>query len=577
MKNLKIRAKLLITFMIVIFLFLITVIGAISGLQQNEERYSEFYHVGYRITNKIMSMRRGLQVIGKNLGYITIEHNSAEAEEYLADIQEEIALLNENATWLAENLEGNREQLLTFGDEAERALAVKNQVLEMAAVDVAKAQEMLLNEYQPLVEEAVKTLEQISNAAEADAENDYQNTVKLQSSLIVLQLSMAGVAFLCTILLCIYLTNSITKPAKELEVAAKKIVQGDFNIAVTYESRDELGSLAKTFKNMTVMLDGVISDASRLLKEMADGNFNVHTQKEEYYVGNFRGLLMSIRKLNLDLSTTLSQINHSADMVASGSGQMSNGAQALAQGATQQAASVQELAATITNISHQVKNTADNALEARDQSNTAGGKVEECNGQMQDMMTAMEEITRTSNEIGKIIKTIEDIAFQTNILALNAAVEASRAGVAGKGFAVVADEVRSLAGKSSEASKNTAELIESSIKAVARGTQIADSTAQSLLQVVDQVRTVSAKVDMIADAAEEQSGAIEQVTLGVDQISSVVQTNSATSEQSAAASQELSDQAEKLKGLVAKFILRAENVGTAGSAGQASAGYINLD
>ena len=573
----KIRAKLLITFMIVIFLFLITVIGAISGLQQNEERYSEFYHVGYRITNKIMSMRRGLQVIGKNLGYITIEHNSAEAEEYLADIQEEIALLNENATWLAENLEGNREQLLTFGDEAERALAVKNQVLEMAAVDVAKAQEMLLNEYQPLVEEAVKTLEQISNAAEADAENDYQNTVKLQSSLIVLQLSMAGVAFLCTILLCIYLTNSITKPAKELEVAAKKIVQGDFNIAVTYESRDELGSLAKTFKNMTVMLDGVISDASRLLKEMADGNFNVHTQKEEYYLGNFRGLLMSIRKLNRDLSSTLSQINHSADMVASGSGQVSNGAQALAQGATQQAASVQELAATITNISHQVKNTADNALEARDQSNTAGGKVEECNGQMQDMMTAMEEITRTSNEIGKIIKTIEDIAFQTNILALNAAVEASRAGVAGKGFAVVADEVRSLAGKSSEASKNTAELIESSIKAVARGTRIADSTAQSLLQVVDQVRTVSAKVDMIADAAEEQSGAIEQVTLGVDQISSVVQTNSATSEQSAAASQELSDQAEKLKGLVAKFILRAENVGTAGSAGQVSAGYINLD
>ena len=578
MKNLKIRAKLLITFMIVIFLFLITVIGAISGLQQNEERYSEFYHVGYRITNKIMSMRRGLQVIGKNLGYITIEHNSAEAEEYLADIQEEIALLNENATWLAENLEGNREQLLTFGDEAERALAVKNQVLEMAAVDVAKAQEMLLNEYQPLVEEAVKTLEQISNAAEADAENDYQNTVKLQSSLIVLQLSMAGVAFLCTILLCIYLTNSITKPAKELEVAAKKIVQGDFNIAVTYESRDELGSLAKTFKNMTVMLDGVISDASRLLKEMADGNFNVHTQKEEYYVGNFRGLLMSIRKLNLDLSTTLSQINHSADMVASGSGQMSNGAQALAQGATQQAASVQELAATITNISHQVKNTADNALEARDQSNTAGGKVEECNGQMQDMMTAMEEITRTSNEIGKIIKTIEDIAFQTNILALNAAVEASRAGVAGKGFAVVADEVRSLAGKSSEASKNTAELIESSIKAVARGTQIADSTAQSLLQVVDQVRTVSAKVDMIADAAEEQSGAIEQVTLGVDQISSVVQTNSATSEQSAAASQELSDQAEKLKSLVAKFILRAEYAGAqAASTAKPTKGYIDLD
>ena len=184
--------------------------------------------------------------------------------------------------------------------------------------------------------------------------------------------------------------------------------------------------------------------------------------------------------------------------------------------------------------------------------------MEGCNTQMHDMMSAMQEINRTSNEIGKIIKTIEDIAFQTNILALNAAVEASRAGAAGKGFAVVAEEVRNLAGKSTAASKDTAELIESSIRAVSRGTKIADSTAQALMKVVEEVRTVASAVENIADAAEEQSGAVEQVTVGVDQISSVVQTNSATAQQSAAASQELSSQAEVLKDLVAQFQLREE-------------------
>ncbi|MCI9136832.1 MAG: methyl-accepting chemotaxis protein, partial [Lachnospiraceae bacterium] len=249
---------------------------------------------------------------------------------------------------------------------------------------------------------------------------------------------------------------------------------------------------------------------------------------------------------------------------------------------TEQAAAVEELATTIAGISNQVKDTAENALEARKQSNAAGDEVEECNEQMRDMMNAMEEITRTSDEIGKIIKTIEDIAFQTNILALNAAVEASRAGIAGKGFAVVADEVRNLAGKSSEASKNTAELIESSIKAVARGTKIADSTAQSLIKVVEGVRMASDKVDQIADAAEEQASAVEQVTLGVDQISSVVQTNSATAEESAAASQELSEQADMLKQLVARFILRAEYA--LGAANNMDSGYdaratehINID
>ena len=558
MKNFKIRTKLLITFLLIIILFCGTVYVSITGLKENEARYSDFYNVGYQITNKIMNMRRGLQIIVKDISYITIEKDETKRDYYLQDAKKELALLEENGNWLFTNFNSAPDLLDSFATYIQDAVKLQEEVIQMSQTDMEKAQDMLLNEYQPMVEAAVSNLIEISTIAEADAEKNYLETVEMQNMLVILEMGIAISVLIITMILSTYLTRSITRPLRELEISAKKIEEGDFKINVTYESRDELGSLAKAFKNMTSILDDIISDASRLLSEMANGNFDVRTRAEKRYVGSFQHLLASIRKLNRDLSSTLGQINHSADLVASGSGQVSDGAQALAQGATEQASAVEELASTISNISHQIKETADNAMEASTQSNTADKEAEECNRQMRDMIVAMEEITRTSNEIGKIIHTIEDIAFQTNILALNAAVEASRAGQAGKGFAVVANEVRSLASKSSIASKDTANLIEHSIEAVAHGTQLVDSTAQSLVKVVDAVRTTSTKVDAIANAAEQQADAIEQVTLGVDQISSVVQTNSATSEESAAASEELSSQAEVLKNLVAKFILRAE-------------------
>ena len=560
MKNLKIRTKLLATFMLVIILFIGTVAIAIYGLQANANKYSEFYNVEYKVTNNIMSMRRGLQIIVKDLAFITIESDESKKESYQDELQTELTALEENAYWLFENFTGDSQLLDSFSDSIQKAMELQENVITTSETDNLEAQRILLEEYQPLVQEAVNTLIQISAVEEKTAEDNFLSTVDMQELLVAAQIGMAVVALIITILLSTYLTRSITKPLRQLETAADKIVNGNFDISVTYESKDELGSLTKSFKNMTFILETVISDASRLLSEMADGNFDVRTNAEERYVGSLQSLLLSIRKLNKDLSITLGQINQSADQVASGSGQVSNGAQALAQGATEQAASVEELASTITNISYQVKSTADNAMEARSKSNTAGGEAEICNNQMHDMMDAMEEIARSSNEISKIIKTIEDIAFQTNILALNAAVEAARAGEAGKGFAVVAEEVRSLASKSSVASKNTAELIESSVNAVTRGTKLANSTAESLVQVVNHVRSASTKVDEIANAAEEQAGAIEQVTLGVDQISSVVQTNSAPAEESAAASQELSEQASTLKSLVAKFKLREEYI-----------------
>ena len=565
MKNLRIRTKLLVTFMLIIVLFCGTVMLAVTGLRESAEKYTDFYEVGYQITNKVMNMRRGLQIIVKDLTFITIEDEETKKDACMVDMQKEITALNENATWVFDNFNGSQELVEAFGASLTEAMDMQHEIIAIAGTDKVQAQEMLLNEYQPLVDEAVDLLIKISNEAQVSAAADYEDTTELQKQLVFELLAIAATALLITIVLSTYLTSVITRPLRELETSANKIVEGNFDISVTWKSKDELGSLASAFKNMTVILDSVISDASRLLSEMANGNFDVRTEAEERYVGSFQSLLLSIRKLNRDLSSTLGQINMSANEVSAGAGQVSDGAQALSQGATEQAAAVEELAATIADISQQVKDTAGNAIEAKDQSNMVGDEMETCNTQMHDMMVAMEEITRTSSEIGKIIKTIEDIAFQTNILAFNAAVEASRAGVTGKGFAVVADEVRSLAGKSSEASKNTAELIENSITAVQRGMELASSTAESLKTAVEEVREAAAKGELIADAAERQAGAVEQVTTGVNQISSVVQTNSATAVESAAASEELSSQSQMLKNLVAKFILREEYAMGAGS------------
>ena len=252
------------------------------------------------------------------------------------------------------------------------------------------------------------------------------------------------------------------------------------------------------------------------------------------------------------------QIDLSSDQVSSGADQVSSGAQALSQGAAEQASSIEELAETIRGISNHVKHNADYAEEADRRANAAGSEAVESNRRMQDMVSAMADISTSSREIGKIIKTIEDIAFQTNILALNASVEAARAGEAGRGFSVVAAEVRNLATKSAEASKDTAALIENSLNTVISGTRIADETAHSLDAVLESVRLVTGIIGQITASSIEQADSILQIEQGIERISEVVQTNSATAEESAAASEELSAQAQLLKNLTGQFRLESD-------------------
>ena len=353
------------------------------------------------------------------------------------------------------------------------------------------------------------------------------------------------------------LARQIGEPVKDCAQRLRLLAEGDLDTPVhEIHTGDETQILADSARTLVRGFRLMIQDMDEMLAEMSRGNLTVDSKCEEAYVGGYRGLLDSARKLSAQLSDTLRQINQSADQVSAGAEQVSAGAQALSQGATEQASAIEELAATINDISGKIIATADRAGDVHSQSSETGREVEQCNEQMLELVNAVRDIGESSSQIGKIIKTIEDIAFQTNILALNAAVEAARAGTAGKGFAVVADEVRNLASKSAEASKSTSVLIEGSARSVEKGMKIADETAASLQKAVISTENTVKAVDKITEATAEQSQAVSQVTQGMDQISSVVQTNSATAEESAAASEELSGQAVILKELVGQFKTR---------------------
>ncbi len=384
-------------------------------------------------------------------------------------------------------------------------------------------------------------------------QSDYLSTTYFD---IAINLVMMVLAILLSIIVALKLANSLSRPMKACADRMRLLVEGDLESPVPeVVSKDETGMLTQSTAELVDGLSTIIHDIGYLLGEMANQNLDIQSTHRDAYVGDFQSILHSMRNLKVELSEILRQINTSAEQVSSASNQVSSSAQNLSQGAVEQASSVEELAARISEISNQVKNTADSARDVREQTHHAGEGVSVCNQQMQELMNAMEKIHSSSDEIGKIIKTIEDIAFQTNILALNAAVEAARAGVAGKGFAVVADEVRNLASKSAEASKNTSLLITHSTEAVQTGTEIARHTADALSDVVENIQSMVGSIDQISTVSSEQSEAVLQVNEGISQISTVVQSNSATAEESAAASQELSAEATNLKHLVDQFTL----------------------
>ena len=545
MKNLSISKKLLVGFGSVLVLMVAIIIFSVLSMMKVGRHLDEFHDQPFQNVQAILTMDKQVQTGAKHLMVAMVEPDYDKSADRLeksyqaiTDAQAELEFLKQNSTY-------DQSKFNAMGDQIK---IIENNYQTISNYILEGNNEGAYQVYSDTIAPAFITLAtQVDDAAEYSqtrAARIYDEAGSSITSTEVFATILGVIAIIIGIAFAVYITKMLTVGISEVSKAANAVARGDFTSNIAYTSQDEIGQMADSVREMNRILSNVVGDIGNILSEVARGNLRVKSKDDSLYVGSLAAILDSMRAFISKFNTTMTKINNASDQVAAGSDQVSCGAQALSQGATEQA-------------SGKINTNAQDSADASNKTNVAGEEMLQASNKMKDLVAAMNDISSSSNETQKIIKTIEDIAFQTNILALNAAVEAARAGAAGKGFAVVADEVRNLAGKSAEAAKNTTTLIEATVTAIDKGNSLVGEVANMMDEVAKATEEVANINQKISGASKDAADSISQITVGINQISGVVQTNSATSEESAAASEELSGQARMLKELVSEFKLNA--------------------
>ena len=556
-KDFKVARKLRISFTTVIGALIVTVLISVLGIVLINNRVDVFYHESYMNTKLQMEIRKDVQVVGKNILWAVTTNNSVEVAEHIKSAEVYAGRVADNVEKLTKSL-GEKEMVSRLNDSITVLRETRIEVMQLASEGQREEALKLFNRgYYDATEEVQDILIEIGEYAEQQAAEAYRYSKILGIIVEIFVIYTAVSGILVCVLFAKMVTASIKEPVEELEIAAKKLKNGELDVEIHYESQDELGELAENFRIACAQIHKVVSDAGQLLVEMSEGNFDTHTGIENEYVGDFRLLVDSMGTLNDRMDDTLKQINEASDQVAIGSGQMAESAQTLASGAVEQAQAIDQLTAAIENVTGISVESAQNARKAAEKVKLAEKDAEQSREEMGALTQAMERITETSKEIENIIGAIEDIASQTNLLSLNASIEAARAGEAGRGFAVVADQIGKLAADSAQSAVNTRKLIEASLEEIAHGNQITERTAEVISGVLSSMSEFAEVASASADASSSQADMLKRVEDGIGQISMVVQNNSASAEETSAVSQELSAQAEGLKEMVSRFQLQA--------------------